>query len=47
MGRGRHPHRSSTLHAAGSPAEVLTEETARAVFGPESRLIEDPSRAGP
>ncbi|MFJ7330291.1 ABC transporter ATP-binding protein [Streptomyces cyaneofuscatus] len=36
-----------TLHAAGSPAEVLTEETVRAVFGLESRVIEDPVSGRP
>ncbi|MGW5070125.1 ABC transporter ATP-binding protein [Streptomyces cyaneofuscatus] len=36
-----------TLHAAGSPADVLTEETVRAVFGLESRVIEDPVSGRP
>ncbi|MFW3476686.1 ABC transporter ATP-binding protein [Streptomyces microflavus] len=36
-----------TLHAFGSPAEVLTEETVRAVFGLESRVIEDPVSGRP
>ncbi|MFD8057900.1 ABC transporter ATP-binding protein [Streptomyces cyaneofuscatus] len=36
-----------TLHAAGSPAEVLTEETVRAVFGLESRVVEDPVSGRP
>ncbi|MEU3202449.1 ABC transporter ATP-binding protein [Streptomyces cyaneofuscatus] len=36
-----------TLHAAGSPAEVLTEATVRAVFGLESRVIEDPVSGRP
>lgn len=35
------------LHAAGSPAEVLTEETVRAVFGLDSRIIEDPVSGRP
>ncbi|WP_329060948.1 ABC transporter ATP-binding protein [Streptomyces sp. NBC_01429] len=30
------------LHAAGSPDEVLTRENVRAVFGLDSRVIEDP-----
>ncbi|MFJ9310202.1 MULTISPECIES: ABC transporter ATP-binding protein [Streptomyces] len=37
----------STLHAAGSPADVLTEETVRAVFGLESRVVEDPVSGRP
>ncbi|MER7041896.1 ABC transporter ATP-binding protein [Streptomyces microflavus] len=36
-----------TLHAFGPPAEVLTEETVRAVFGLESRVIEDPVSGRP
>ncbi|MFJ9526793.1 ATP-binding cassette domain-containing protein [Streptomyces sp. SID5594] len=36
-----------TLHAAGSPADVLTEATVRAVFGLESRVIEDPVSGRP
>ncbi|MEV7898295.1 ABC transporter ATP-binding protein [Streptomyces cyaneofuscatus] len=36
-----------TLHAAGTPAEVLTEETVRAVFGLESRVVEDPVSGRP
>ncbi|CAD5918309.1 MULTISPECIES: ABC transporter ATP-binding protein [Streptomyces] len=36
-----------TLHAAGSPADVLTEETVRAVFGLESRVVEDPVSGRP
>ncbi|PWS42931.1 cobalamin/Fe(3+)-siderophore ABC transporter ATP-binding protein [Streptomyces sp. ZEA17I] len=35
------------LHSFGSPAEVLTEETVRAVFGLESRVIEDPVSGRP
>ncbi|RPK80459.1 putative siderophore transport system ATP-binding protein YusV [Streptomyces sp. ADI98-10] len=30
------------LHASGTPAEVLTEETVRAVFDLDSRIIGDP-----
>lgn len=36
-----------TLHAAGKPAEVLTEETVRAVFGLESQVITDPTSGKP
>ncbi|MEW1760611.1 ABC transporter ATP-binding protein [Streptomyces cyaneofuscatus] len=36
-----------TLHAAGSPADVLTQETVRAVFGLESRVVEDPVSGRP
>nr|WP_202484704.1 ABC transporter ATP-binding protein [Streptomyces sp. SID8359] len=35
------------LHSFGPPAEVLTEETVRAVFGLESRVIEDPVSGRP
>ncbi|MFJ2172497.1 ABC transporter ATP-binding protein [Streptomyces sp. NPDC087851] len=35
------------LHAVGTPAEVLTRETVRAVFGLESRIIEDPVSGRP
>ncbi|MFD3908812.1 ABC transporter ATP-binding protein [Streptomyces sp. CB04723] len=35
------------LHAAGTPAEVLTEETVRAVFDLDSRIIEDPVSGRP
>ncbi|NUV86117.1 ABC transporter ATP-binding protein [Streptomyces sp. KAI-26] len=35
------------LHSFGTPAEVLTEETVRAVFGLESRVIEDPVSGRP
>ncbi|MEV7517324.1 ABC transporter ATP-binding protein [Streptomyces diastaticus] len=35
------------LRAQGTPAEVLTEGTARAVFGLESRIIEDPVSGRP
>jgi len=31
-----------TVHAAGRPAEVLTEDCVRSVFGIESRVITDP-----
>ncbi|WP_234313640.1 ABC transporter ATP-binding protein [Streptomyces sp. NBRC 109706] len=34
-------------HAAGPPAEVLTEECVRAVFGLESRVIDDPVSGRP
>ena len=33
---------SGRLHAAGTPEEVMTEDTVRAVYGMESRVIEDP-----
>ena len=36
-----------TLHAAGKPAEVLTEDTVRAVFGLESQVIIDPTSGKP
>jgi iron complex transport system ATP-binding protein len=35
------------LHASGTPAEVLTEETVRGVFGLDSRIIEDPVSGRP
>ncbi|MGX4655025.1 ABC transporter ATP-binding protein [Micromonospora sp. SCSIO 07396] len=35
------------LHAAGPPAEVLTEECVRAVFGLDSRVIVDPVSGRP
>ncbi|MDX6738447.1 ABC transporter ATP-binding protein [Actinocorallia sp. A-T 12471] len=35
------------LYASGTPAEVLTEECVRAVFGLESRVIEDPVSGKP
>ncbi|MEV1006501.1 ABC transporter ATP-binding protein [Streptomyces sp. NPDC049881] len=35
------------LHTTGTPAEVLTESTVRAVFGLESRIIEDPISTRP
>ncbi|MFJ3743423.1 cobalamin/Fe(3+)-siderophore ABC transporter ATP-binding protein [Streptomyces albidoflavus] len=35
------------LHAQGTPSEVLTEETVRAVFGLDSRIIEDPVSGRP
>ncbi|GAA2069945.1 ABC transporter ATP-binding protein [Streptomyces albiaxialis] len=35
------------LHAAGPPAEVLTEESVRTVFGLDSRIIEDPVSGRP
>ncbi|PGH47576.1 ABC transporter ATP-binding protein [Streptomyces sp. Ru87] len=38
---------SGRLHAAGPPAEVLTGDTVRAVFGLDSRIIEDPVSGRP
>jgi iron complex transport system ATP-binding protein len=38
---------SGRLHAAGEPADVLTEETVRAVFGLECRVIDDPTSGRP
>jgi iron complex transport system ATP-binding protein len=35
------------VHVAGEPAEVLTEECVRAVFGLESRVIVDPTSGRP
>ncbi|MFC9427040.1 ABC transporter ATP-binding protein [Streptomyces sp. NPDC056987] len=35
------------LHAVGTPAEVLTRENVRAVFGLDSRIIEDPVSGRP
>ncbi|MFE4694153.1 ABC transporter ATP-binding protein [Streptomyces sp. NPDC056749] len=35
------------IHAAGAPGEVLTEQTVEAVFGLESRIIEDPVSGKP
>jgi len=35
------------LHAAGEPADVLTEECVRAVFGLDSQVIIDPTSAKP
>ena len=35
------------LHAAGHPAEVLTEENVRAVFGLDSQVIADPTSGKP
>lgn len=35
------------LHSLGEPAEVLTEENVRAVFGLESRIITDPLSGRP
>ncbi|GGX89060.1 ABC transporter ATP-binding protein [Streptomyces minutiscleroticus] len=35
------------LHAAGTPQEVLTEDTVRTVFGLESHIIEDPVSGRP
>jgi iron complex transport system ATP-binding protein len=36
-----------TVHAAGTPAEVLTEDVVRAVFGLDSRIITDPTSGTP
>jgi iron complex transport system ATP-binding protein len=36
-----------TMHASGSPAEVLTEETVRAVFGLDSQVIIEPTSGKP
>ncbi|MGW6458788.1 ABC transporter ATP-binding protein [Streptomyces sp. NPDC055078] len=38
---------SGRLHAAGTPYEVLTERNVRAVFGLDSRIIEDPVSGRP
>ena len=35
------------IHAVGEPADVLTEQTVRAVFGLESRVISDPVSGRP
>jgi len=35
------------IHAAGTPAEVLTVETVRAVFGLDSQVIVDPTSGKP
>lgn len=35
------------LHAAGTPSEVLTEDTVRAVFGLENQVIIDPTSGKP
>ncbi|MEV4172801.1 ABC transporter ATP-binding protein [Nonomuraea sp. NPDC049709] len=35
------------LHACGAPAEVLTEDCVRTVFGLDSRIIEDPVSGRP
>ncbi|WP_055482372.1 ABC transporter ATP-binding protein [Sphaerimonospora mesophila] len=35
------------LHACGTPAEVLTEDSVRTVFGLDSRIIEDPVSGRP
>ena len=35
------------VHATGTPAEVLTEESVRAVFGLDSRVIVDPTSGKP
>jgi iron complex transport system ATP-binding protein len=38
---------SGTVHATGAPSAVLTEETVRAVFGLDSRVILDPTSGKP
>src|ERR671921_1912112 len=38
---------SGRVHATGTPAEVLTEESVRAVFGLDSRVIVDPTSGKP
>ncbi|MET1052493.1 MAG: ABC transporter ATP-binding protein [Mycetocola sp.] len=38
---------SRRVHAVGDPAEVLTEDTIRAVFGLDSRVIVDPTSGKP
>jgi iron complex transport system ATP-binding protein len=38
---------SGTVHATGAPSDVLTEETVRAVFGLDSRVILDPTSGKP
>ena len=35
------------VHAAGTPAEVLTEDCVRAVFGLDSRVVADPTTGAP
>ena len=39
--------RAGRLHAAGDPAEVLTVEVVRDVFGMESQVVEDPVSGKP
>jgi iron complex transport system ATP-binding protein len=39
--------RDGRLVAAGPPAEVVTEETVRAVFGLDVLVVEDPATGGP
>ncbi|MCM6762442.1 ABC transporter ATP-binding protein [Rathayibacter sp. ZW T2_19] len=36
-----------TVHASGAPVDVLTEDTVRAVFGLDSRVITDPTSGTP
>ncbi|MDR7277439.1 ABC transporter ATP-binding protein [Catenuloplanes atrovinosus] len=38
---------AGTVHAAGEPADVLTEDCVRAVFGLDSRIIVDPTSGKP
>jgi iron complex transport system ATP-binding protein len=35
------------VHAAGTPVEVLTEDCVRAVFGLDSRVVDDPTTGAP
>ncbi|MEU9335546.1 ABC transporter ATP-binding protein [Streptomyces sp. NPDC048290] len=35
------------LHATGTPAEVMTEDTVRALYGMDSRVVEDPLSGKP
>jgi iron complex transport system ATP-binding protein len=35
------------IHAQGAPADVLTEDTVREVFGLDSRVIVDPTSGRP
>ncbi|UOQ56522.1 ABC transporter ATP-binding protein [Leucobacter allii] len=39
--------RDGAVHCSGTPAEVVTEETVREVFGLESRVIPDPVSGSP
>jgi iron complex transport system ATP-binding protein len=38
---------SGRIHATGTPEQVLTEESVRAVFGLDSKVIEDPTSGKP
>lgn len=50
-GTGRHPHLVAVCDgrvvASGSPAEVVTREAVRQVFGIDSRVVPDPVTATP